>query len=177
MASSSAPLRTPLVALAALGAGFAAAPAAASSDSIEIFPQPFPLAVLLVLFTLLIWPANALLWRPLLRVLDERRARITGTRARAEKIASEAEDVLSNYRAAVERARLAAEANRHRVLEDARREQSQVTAEARRSAETEVAAAREVIGGALDRARVDLQGAARELGLEAAARVLGRVLS
>ena len=52
-----------------------------------------------------------------------------------------------------------------------------MTADARRSAEAEVAAAREAVGAAFERARSDLQGAARELGREAAARVLGRPLS
>lgn len=172
-----APVRNLPGALAISAIALAAAPAAASSGGIEIFPQIGPLIVLVVFFAVLIWPANQLLWRPLLRVFDERRERIAGTRARAEKIASEAEDVLSAYQASVERARLGAESERAKILEAARREQGQVTADARRSAEAEVAAAREAVGAAFERARSDLQGAARELGREAAARVLGRPLS
>ena len=157
-----APVRNLPGALAISAIALAAAPAAASSDGIEIFPQIGPLIVLVVFFAVLIWPANQLLWRPLLRVFDERRERIAGTRARAEKIASEAEDVLSAYQASVERARLGAESERAKILEAARREQGQVNADARRSAEAEVAAAREAVGAAFERARSDLQGAARE---------------
>jgi F-type H+-transporting ATPase subunit b len=176
MAPLRAPLQVRFVLALALGA-LVAAPAAAASGGLEIFPKPFPLLVLLVLFTILIFPANVLLWQPLLRVLEQRRERIAGTRARAEKIASEAQDVLNTYEAAVERARIAADSDRSKVLEKARSEQGQLTQDARKSAEHEVAAAREAVGAALGRARADLQTAARDLGREAAARVLGRNLS
>jgi F-type H+-transporting ATPase subunit b len=165
-------------ALGLVAAAFAATPAAASGGGLEIFPQwTTTLPLLVVLFVILIVPANALLWQPLLRVLDQRRERIAGTRARAEKIANEAENVLASYQSSVERARIAAESDRAKVLESARSEQSQLTHDARKSAETEVAAARAAVDAALGRARADLQAAARDLGREAAARVLGRQLS
>jgi len=176
----------------------AAVPAAASSGGgIEIFPEfPFfipdsaselarfgrelvasPMAQLVVLFALLVVPANRLIWSPLLRVFEERGERIAGSRARAEKVASEADDVLGAYEQAVERARRGADADRAKILEVARTEQSQVTADARRSAEAELGAAREAIDAALERARASLGSAADELGREAAAQVLGRPLS
>ena len=170
----------------------AAVPAAASSgEGIQIFPDvpgswdevfspalfASPLVQLLALFALLIWPANRILWRPLLRVFEARAERIAGSRARAEKIASEADDVLGAYEAAVERARRGADGDRAQILEDARREQSQVTADARRAAEAELAAAREAVDAALERARTGLQASAEELGRAAAAQVLGRPLS
>jgi F-type H+-transporting ATPase subunit b len=174
------PLRAPqnrIGALALVAGALVASPALASGGGLEIFPQPVPLAILVVLFTILIFPMNALLWKPLLRVLDQRRERIAGTRARAEKIASEASDVLSSYETAVERARLAADADRAKVLEKARNEQTQLTTDARRGAETEVAAARAAVDAALVKARADLRSAAQDLGREAAARILGRPLS
>jgi F0F1-type ATP synthase membrane subunit b/b' len=165
--------------------------AASGGEGIEIFPDvptswdrifslelfASPLVQLLALFALLIWPANQLLWRPLLRVFEARGERIAGSRARAEKVASEAEDVLGAYESAVERARRSADGDRAQILEGARRQQSQLTAEARRAAETEVTAAREAVDAALDRARSGLQSSADELGREAAAQVLGRTLS
>jgi F-type H+-transporting ATPase subunit b len=165
-------------ALALVAGALVAAPAGAAGDGLEIFPQwTTTLPLLLALFVILIWPANLLLWQPLLRVLDQRSERIAGTRARAEKIASEAQNVLASYESAVERARIAAESDRGKVLESARSEQTQVTQDARKSAESEVAAARAAVEAALGRARADLQASARDLGREAAARVLGRQLS
>jgi F-type H+-transporting ATPase subunit b len=172
-----APVRNLRGTLAMLMVALAASPASAASGGIEIFPQVGPLVFLIALFAVLIWPANQLLWRPLLRVFDERKERIAGTRARAQKLASQADDVFSAYQSAVERGRLSADAVRAELLEHARREQGQVTAEARRAAEGEVAAAREAVEAALDRARGELDAAARDLGREAAARVLGRPLS
>jgi F-type H+-transporting ATPase subunit b len=169
----------------------AAVPAAAAGDSIEIFPDvpgswddvlspklfASPLVQLIALFALLIWPANQILWRPLLRVFEERAERIAGSRARAEKIAAEANDVLGSYEQAVERARRGADVDRSAILDGARKEQSQVTADARRAAEVEVSAARDAVDAALERARASLGSAADELGREAAAQVLGRPLS
>jgi F-type H+-transporting ATPase subunit b len=171
--------RTPAAcALASLGGALASAPAAASAGGgLEIFPKLLPLLVLIALFTVLIWPANRLLWRPLLRVLDERRDRIAGARARAEKIAAEAQDVLASYQSAVERGRRAADAERARQLEEARGEHGRVTSAARSAAEEEVTAARVAVAAALERARGELRATAEDLGREAAARVLGRALS
>jgi F-type H+-transporting ATPase subunit b len=169
-----------------------AVPAVASSGGgIEIFPDvpgswddvlspklfASPLVQLIALFAVLIWPANQLLWRPLLRVFEERAERIAGSRARAEKIAAEANDVLGSYEQAVERARRGADVDRSAILDGARKEQSQVTADARRAAEAEVSAARDAVDAALERARASLGSAAEELGREAAAQVLGRPLT
>jgi hypothetical protein len=75
MAPLRASLQNRIWALALLAGGLAASPASAAAG-LEIFPQPIPLLGLIVLFTILILPANALLWQPLLRVLDQRRERL-----------------------------------------------------------------------------------------------------
>jgi F-type H+-transporting ATPase subunit b len=154
----------------------AAAPAGAAEDAIEIFPDPRLLIPLVALFAALLWPLSAVLWRPLLRVLDERRERIEGTRARAQKVAAEAENVLGAYQRAVEQARVAAEGDRRGTLEVARQDQAQITGDARRSADAEVAAARARVASSVDAARSELQHTVQELARDAAARVLGRPL-
>lgn len=164
-------------ALSAGALALAAAPARAAETGIEIFPDPHILIPLLALFAALVWPLSAVLWRPLLRVIDERRERIEGTRARAQKVAAEAEDVLGNYQRAVEQARRAAEADRRELLDGTRHDQTQITGAARRSADAEVAAARARVARAVEEARAELQRAAQELAREAAARVLGRPLA
>jgi F-type H+-transporting ATPase subunit b len=172
-------LRTRLApALAAGALALAAAPArAAEGGGIEIFPDPPILIPLLVLFAALVWPLSTVLWRPLLRVIDERRERIEGTRARAQRVAAEAEDVLGHYQRAVEQARRAAEADRRELLDGTRQDQAQITGDARRSADAEVAAARARVARSVEEARAELQRAAQELAREAAARVLGRPLA
>ena len=154
-----------------------ALPAHAASGGLSIFPDPARLLVLIVLFTLLIWPANKLLWQPVLRTLDERGEQIQGSRDRAEKVASEADTVLSRYEDAVTRARTEAEAERRGLLDEARAEQGRITTGARSSAEEEIASARDEISAALESARGQLRGEAEGLARTAAARVLGRELS
>ena len=56
---------------------FAALPAQAAGASLEIFPDE-RIFYLIVLFVLLIFPVNKLLFHPIFRVLDERDARIDG---------------------------------------------------------------------------------------------------
>lgn len=161
------------------------APAHAAEGGLEIFPDLFlgasPLesryVQLLILFVLLIFPVNLLLLKPLLAVLDERTARIEGTRKRAGELGVQAEAALARYQAAVEQARKQAEELRKGTLEGARGDQARILSEARRAAEGEVSAARSGVADALTGARASLRGDTDALAREVAARVLGRALS
>jgi F-type H+-transporting ATPase subunit b len=154
---------------------FAALPAQAVGDSLEIFPDE-RVFYLIALFVLLVFPVNKLLFHPIFRVLDERDARIAGARKRADEVGAEAEATLGRYRSAVRSAREEAEGGRKQVLEEARREQAQLTGSVRSEAEAEINRAREAVAGALDDARSQLREQAQELAREAATRVLGRSL-
>ena len=162
-----------------------AAPAHAAEGGLQIFPDialgASPLesrfVQLLILFVLLIFPVNQLLLKPLLAVLDERAARIEGTRKRAGELGVQAEAALARYQAAVEQARKQAEELRKGTLEGARGDQARILSEARRGAEGEVSAARSGVADALTGARASLRGDTEALAREVAARVLGRALS
>ena len=161
-------------AIPALAIGLLVAlPVQASGDSLEIFPDE-RIFYLMVLFVLLVFPVNKLLFHPIFRVLDERDARIEGARKRAAQIGAEAEATLGRYRSAVRSAREEAESDRKQVLEEARREQAELTGSVRSEAEAEINRAREEVAGALDDARSQLREQAQELAREAATRVLGR---
>jgi F-type H+-transporting ATPase subunit b len=154
-----------------------ATPAAAAEGSLEIFPNLPRLLELMVLFVLLIAPVNRLVLTPLLRVLEERTARIEGARKRAGEVGTQADGALARYSAAVEEARKQAGELRKEALEGARGDQVRILAEARRGAEAEVASARSGVAGALAEARSVLRGQCEGLAREAAARLLGRPLS
>jgi len=174
-----------IVSAALLLAVALAAPAHAAEGGLQIFPDLFlgvsPLesryVQLMVLFIVLIFPVNKLVLQPLLAVLDERTARIEGTRKRAGEIGAQAEAVLARYSAAVEQARKQAEELRKGALAGARGDQAQILAEARGAAEREVSAARSGVAGAIEGARATLRGQSDALAREAAASVLGRTLS
>lgn len=155
-----------------------ALPAQASGDGLNVFPdvRDYTFYCLIALFVLLVYPVNKLLFHPIFQVLDERDARIEGARKKAGEVSAQAEATLDRYRSAVRSAREEAESGRKQVLEEARREQAQVTGSVRSEAETEISRAREEVAGALDEARAQLREQAKELAREAATRVLGRSL-
>jgi F-type H+-transporting ATPase subunit b len=162
--------------LATLLAWTAASPALAAED-LDIFPDlspTGPFAILLVLFVVLIPLSNVLVFKPLLRVLEERRVRIEGARAQANELAASAAAALQKYEAAITAARVAAEGDRRGLLEEARRAQAQAQAEARASAEREIAQVRAEVTSGVAIARKTLRADAEDLAREIAAQVLGR---
>jgi F0F1-type ATP synthase membrane subunit b/b' len=166
-----------------------ATPAAAAEGGLEIFPDlvailssgKSPLGShflqLILLFVLLIVPVNRFVLTPLLGVLEQRAVRIEGARKRAGEVGVQADAALARYSAAVEQARRQAGELRKQALEGARGDQVRILADARRAAESEVAAARGSMASALVEARGVLRTQSEGLAREAAARVLGRSLS
>ena len=111
--------RCSALAPAALVAGAAllsADTALASEDGLVLTPDLPMLLTLMALFIALIFPVNALLFRPIFAALDAREEKIAGTRARAEKLAAQAEEVLQRYQGAVREARESAEQERRNRL-------------------------------------------------------------
>ena len=125
---------------------------------------------------MLIFFANGLLYKPIFRLIDERQARTAGTRQRAEKIVSDADATLSQYKRAVREVREEAETDRKRQAALAREENASATAAARAEAEGEMERAHSEISAALEQARQTLRAEAQGLAREAASRVLGRTL-
>jgi F-type H+-transporting ATPase subunit b len=166
---------------AALGAFAAtsllAGEALASEGDLVLFPDPVMLGLLVALFLVLVYPVNALIFKPIFRVLDERDAKIAGTREKAENLFAEADEVLARYEGSVRDVRAEAESARKQVLVAARGDGGSRTAEARSEAEREVAGARDEIASALDAARGELRAQTEGLAREVAAQALGRPLS
>lgn len=148
----------------------------AAEGSLELMPRLDLLGGLLIFFLLLVVPLNAMLFRPLLRTLDERADRIDGTRARAERLDAQSLELRMRYESAVQEARDAAEQARRERVEEARAHLHSGTQAARAEAEQRIEAARSELSVGLDRARRQLAEQARELAQEVAARVLGRSL-
>jgi len=86
-----------LAACIAIVAGFSTTASAADANLVLIPDFTGILPLLLLLFVLLMFPANELLFKPIFRVLDERGKRTNGTRRRANKILLDAEKTLADY--------------------------------------------------------------------------------
>jgi len=167
------PQSAPLLVLAAALLGAAPAHAAA----LDLMPDPTRLIFLLVLFVVLVPLLNGLLFKPLLAVLEERRRRIEGARARAAQLASDAAALVTKHDEALHAARARFNGDRTRTLEEARAAHQAAISEARRQAEQELTATRAQVGSALDAARAQLRAEAEPLARHVAERLLGRGLA
>ena len=155
----------------------AASIAGASEGELVLLPDwTGKLPLLILLFAALMFPANALLFKPIFRVLDEREEQIGGTRRRAERIRGEAEETLANYEQAVRDVREEAERDRKQRAAEAREQNAAVTTEARAEAEREIERARAELAVTLDATRQGLRAQVEELAHDAASRILGRSL-
>ncbi len=163
--------------VAALGVAVFANPALASDTNLVLVPDwTGILPLLLALFVLLMFPANALLFKPIFRVLDEREKRTDGTRKRADKIMRDAEETLAKYEQAVRDVREEAERDRKSGVATARTENAAVTAAAREQAQAEAERTGRELAEALEESRAVMRQQAESIATEAAARVLGRPL-
>jgi len=165
--------------IGALATGvFAATPAVAAEGGLVLMPDfERTLPLLLLAFVLLIYPVNALIFRPIFKVLEERDRKIAGNRENARRVEGEADEILERYERAVRDAREQAEATRKSALENTRREYAEQTQGVRSQAEQEVGRAREEIERVLTETRSGLRVQAEQLASEAASRILGRTLS
>jgi F-type H+-transporting ATPase subunit b len=150
-----------------------AAPAQASKGLV-LFPDPLWLLVLIVSFAALVVPMNALLFKPIFRVLDERKERIDGARRRASQLQSEADEFLRRYRDSVREVREEADRDRRQQLEAARTDSGVETGQARGEAERIVERGKVEMESWLAGARADLRSSVEPLARVAAERVLGR---
>ncbi|MAG32553.1 MAG: hypothetical protein CL908_16845 [Deltaproteobacteria bacterium] len=132
--------------------------------------------IMLIAFVLLIFPLNALLFKPIFSALDARADRIQGARERSGQLEQEADSVLERYETAIHQARSEGEAARQEQLGRAREEQLALTTQARGEAESELERAREELGQSLEEARASLRTSAEDLAQAAAEQVLGRAL-
>ena len=152
-------------------------PARAAGDNIVLAPDPVMLLSLLVLFVVLVFPVDALLFRPIFRALDARDEQIAGTRARAQQLEAEADAALRRYEEQIRAAREEAEQERRESLAEARSQSLGEGADSRAEAEQEIEGARHQIQSDLVDARQGLQAEVERLAREVASSVLGRPLA
>lgn len=160
-----------------VGCALFAGAAVASEGGLVLLPDwTGKLPILIVLFALLMVPVNAMLFKPILQVLDAREERTGGTRERAEKVMKAAEETLAGYERAVREARAESEQARKREAAAAREENATVIDAARAESERHLESARAELAAVLEQSRQILGGDARSLADEVASRVLGRAL-
>ena len=130
--------------------------------------------VQLGLFLLLAIVLHRFLWKPYLRVREERVTRIDGFRDQAARIEADAVARLARTEAQLAEARQAGAGERAVARAEARAREQTLLAEAQAAAQRSLADARAKLDASLSTERSKLQARADEIGREAARKILGR---
>lgn len=132
--------------------------------------------VILLIFIALVPTLNALVVRPIMRVLAERERLTSGTETFAHTIVNTIEYRLASYEEAIRDARTES----YKLLEarraDAAAERQTVIDRARAEAEERIAGARAEIGRDAETARGRLEADAREIARDISSNLLGRAV-
>lgn len=137
------------------------------------------LSVIWVIFFVLLLTVilERLLFKPLVRVMEERQRAIRSARELAERSASEARAAAAEF----DRKTAEARAELYRQMDDMRRtamdERAAIMSQTRSAAEAEIAAAAARLQAEADQARQRLSAEADSLGAAIAERILGRKAS
>ncbi len=146
-------------------------------EQLELAPDVVTVPVLIIFFVVVTLIVNPLIFRPLMKVMDDRAERIDGARRRADQVQQQAEEALGRYEESIRAAHDEATGERRRRMDAAREELVRLTNLAKEEAHREVTRAREELSTSADEARESLREAAGDLAALAAERILGRSLA
>ncbi|MDA0352220.1 MAG: F0F1 ATP synthase subunit B [Chloroflexi bacterium] len=130
----------------------------------------------LVNFTILLVVLRLFLWKPILKVLDERKHRIEEGLQRSEQAATQAAASEEEARRVIEEARAEAREATARAQEQAGRLREELEQQARREADQIVSRAREEIALEREQAVQQLRSEFADLTIRAAERVVGQAI-
>jgi F-type H+-transporting ATPase subunit b len=150
------------------------APQAGEQQLLDIDSTVF---VMLGLFLLLAFILTRWLWKPYLRVRDERVRRVEGARDEAERLDTNSAGRLARIEAQLAEARKAGNSERAQMRAQALTREQQIVTEAQAAAHKMLAEARIKLDAALTTERARLQASAATLGREIAEKALGRRLA
>ena len=126
------------------------------------------------LFLLLVAVLHRFLWKPYLKIRDERVTRVDGYRQEAARLEAEADARLARAEAQLAEARRAGVGERATARAEAQAHEHTLLAEAQVAAQKTIREARAQLDATLASERTLLQQKAVEIGREAAKKVLGR---
>lgn len=149
----------------------AAAPRAHEQVLLDVDGTVF---VMFGLFVLTALALTQLLWKPYLRVRDERVSRVEGRRQEAARLESDAAARLARVEAQLADARRIGSSERARSRAEAQAKEQEILAQAQAEAQKALAEARARVEAAIAAERAKLEERALLLGREITEKVLGR---
>jgi F-type H+-transporting ATPase subunit b len=132
------------------------------------------LFVQMAVFVMLILVLSPMLFKPVLRLFEERERRTEGARSAAREMQDKAEDLLHRYQAKLDEVKRAAQAERDRLRNETLRLEAEIVERARQSNTRIVEHGRQQIETELGTIRRDLDAYSQKIAKEIGASVLGR---
>ncbi len=133
----------------------------------------FQIVVLLLLWAIL----NKLLFKPFLRLVEEREKRTEGLKAAAAALTAEAERLRADYESAIRQANDEGIAAKEALLDEARKTREQLLADSRAQAAERLNAVREEIQKEMRQGREQALREAEGIARQMAEKVLGRKIA
>jgi F-type H+-transporting ATPase subunit b len=132
------------------------------------------LFIQLGIFAVFAFVATRMLFRPYLRMRDQREAGIEGARAEAANLSAEADARLADYEQTIGAARSRAQNEQRKIRAEAAAHEREVTEKARSEATRTLDQARARIAAERAAARAELEPRAADIARQVAAKLLGR---
>jgi len=128
----------------------------------------------LVNFLLLVWILNRLIFRPFLKVIEEREERTIGARNKASDLTVQADDLEKEYEAEVSEARSHGLSEKEAMRIQGQVKRNKILGEARLKSADHISSARKELEANMEEARRELTQLSISHSKEMAAKVLGR---
>jgi F-type H+-transporting ATPase subunit b len=151
-----------------------AAPRATEPQLLDLDGTVFIMLGIFLVLMMVLWQ---FLWKPYLRVRDERVSRTEGTRAKAAELEAEAATRMSRVEGALADARKSGNAEMAKLRQEAQAREQQIIAEAQEAARKMLADARVKLDESLAKEKATLQAQTGLLAREMAEKAIGRRLA
>jgi F-type H+-transporting ATPase subunit b len=152
----------------------ASAPRSAEAQLLDIDGTVFVMLGIFLVLLLILW---VFLWKPYLRVRDERVARVEGAREKAAQFETDSATRLARIESALTEARRSGTGETSKLRLEAQSREQQIITEAQDAARKMMVAARAEIDAALATEKANLQKHTDLLGRQIAEKALGRRLA
>jgi F-type H+-transporting ATPase subunit b len=134
------------------------------------------LIIQMINFLILLWILNRFLYKPILKILDERRGKIHASETEVEELKARAAGQWESYQRQLQEARIEANAEKERIKAEGAEAERRLLEEARAEAARLLEDSRRMIQEEVLKARDLLRAQAGAVASEMASKILGRSL-
>lgn len=134
----------------------------------------FTLLIQAANFLVLIYILNKILYKPILKILDERDERISGGQEKAKKLIEEGQNIFSNYNQKLHNAKIDAIAVKNATRKEAVDQANEIIDEARKKAEEIVLGVQKEMAEEIARVTKELEPELSVMASTIAQQILGR---